>query len=54
MSNHSKPDRREFLKNVGLAGLSSVLVAPALSGARTPAPATPSAHGEDRGGVRGR
>jgi hypothetical protein len=43
MSRHSKPDRREFLKSVGLAGISSVLVAPALSGAPAPAPAAPAA-----------
>ena len=42
MSNLSKPDRREFLKSVGLAGISSVLVAPALSGAQTPAPVAPA------------
>jgi hypothetical protein len=42
MSNRSKPDRRGFLKSVGLAGISSVLVAPALSSARQPAPAAPA------------
>lgn len=41
MSSLSKPDRREFLKSVGLAGISSVLVAPALSGAQAPAPTAP-------------
>ena len=41
MSCLSKTDRREFLKNVGLAGISSVLVAPALSGAQAPVPAPP-------------
>jgi hypothetical protein len=34
----SKTDRRRFLKTVGLAGISSALVAPALSGAQVPAP----------------
>ena len=46
MSNHSNTDRREFLKSVGLAGFSSVLVAPALSGAQAPslvAPLVPAA-----------
>ncbi len=43
MSSRSSSDRREFLKNVGLAGLSSVLVAPALSGAQPPAPVAPAA-----------
>jgi hypothetical protein len=41
MSSLSKPDRRGFLKTVGLAGISSALVAPALSGAQVPAPAAP-------------
>jgi hypothetical protein len=41
MSSHSKADRRGFLKTVGLAGISSALVAPALSGAQAPAPAVP-------------
>ena len=41
MSSRTKTDRREFLKSLGLAGISSVLVAPALSGAQTPAPAAP-------------
>ena len=39
MPRRSKTDRREFLKRVGLAGFSSVFVAPALSGAQVPAPA---------------
>jgi hypothetical protein len=43
MSNRSKPDRRGFLKTVGLAGISSALVAPALCGAQGPAPVVPSA-----------
>jgi hypothetical protein len=38
MSHRSKSDRRRFLKTVGLAGISSALVAPALSGATAPAP----------------
>ena len=42
MSNLSKPDRREFLKSVGLAGISSALVAPALSGAPSPVPVAPA------------
>ena len=42
MSSHSKTDRREFLKTVGRAGISSALVVPALSGAAAPAPAVPS------------
>jgi hypothetical protein len=41
MSSRSKADRRQFLKTVGLAGVSSALVAPVLSGAQVPAPATP-------------
>ena len=41
MSCLSKTDRREFLKSVGLAGLSSALLAPALSGAQVPAPVSP-------------
>ena len=36
-----KTDRREFLKTVGLAGISSALVAPALTGAQASAPAAP-------------
>ena len=46
MSNRSKPDRRRFLKAVGLAGISSALVAPALSDAQPstpPAPPVPTA-----------
>jgi hypothetical protein len=42
MSSHSKTGRRGFLKSVGLAGLSSALVAPALSGAQAPAPVAPA------------
>ena len=42
MSSRSQADRRWFLKTVGLAGVSSALVAPALSGARVPAPAAPA------------
>jgi len=41
MSNRSKPDRRGFLKTVGLAGISSALVVPALSGAQAPSPSVP-------------
>ncbi len=37
MSNGSKTDRRRFLKAVGLAGLSSALVAPGLTSAQAPA-----------------
>lgn len=41
MSDHSQTDRRKFLKTVGLAGITTALVAPALSRARdgVPAPA---------------
>jgi hypothetical protein len=42
MSSLSKTDRREFLKTAGLAGISSALVAPALSGAQVPAPVAPA------------
>lgn len=42
MPSHSKADRRRFLKTVGLAGVSSALVAPALSGAQVAAPAAPA------------
>ena len=42
MSNRSNSDRRRFLKTVGLAGVSSALVVPALSGAQVPAPAAPA------------
>lgn len=42
MSSRSKADRRRFLKTVGLAGISSALVAPALSGAQVPAPVKPA------------
>jgi hypothetical protein len=38
MSSRSKSDRRRFLKTVGMAGISSALVAPAIS-AQVPAPA---------------
>jgi hypothetical protein len=41
MSNRTRPDRRGFLRTVSLAGISSALVAPALSGARPPASAAP-------------
>lgn len=41
MSHRSKSDRRRFLKTVGLAGISSALVVPVLSGAQSPAPAIP-------------
>jgi hypothetical protein len=43
MSSHSQTARREFLKTVGLAGISSSLVVPAISGAQAPAPAAPPA-----------
>jgi len=43
MPSHSKTDRREFLKTVGLAGISSALVAPSLSGAQAPVTASPAA-----------
>jgi hypothetical protein len=42
MSSREKSDRRRFLKTVGLAGVSSALVAPALSGAQLPAPGAPA------------
>jgi hypothetical protein len=42
MSSREKSDRRRFLKTVGLAGVSSALVAPALSGAQVPAPGAPA------------
>lgn len=38
MSNRPTPDRRGFLKTIGLAGISSALVAPALSAAQAPVP----------------
>jgi hypothetical protein len=41
MPSRSQTDRRGFLRTVGLAGISSALVAPALSGAQATAPATP-------------
>jgi hypothetical protein len=41
MSGDSNRDRREFLKTVGLVGISSALVVPALSAAQAPAPAAP-------------
>ena len=41
MSCLSNTDRREFLKSLGRAGISSVLVVPALSGAQVPAPVAP-------------
>ena len=43
MSSRSKPDRREFLKTVGLVGVSSALAVPALSAAPAPAPVAPPA-----------
>jgi len=49
MTDHSRTDRRRFLKTVGLAGITSALVAPALGGTpgaapvTTPAPAAPDA-----------
>jgi hypothetical protein len=39
MSDRSKTDRRRFLKTVGMAGITSALVAPVLAGAQVPAPA---------------
>jgi hypothetical protein len=42
MSSLSKTDRREFMKSVGLAGISSALVVPVLSSAQTSAPAAPT------------
>lgn len=42
MSSRSKPARREFLKTVGLAGISSALVAPVLAVAQTRAPVAPA------------
>jgi hypothetical protein len=42
MSSLSNTDRREFLKSVGLVGISSAFVAPALSGAQAPAPVAPA------------
>jgi len=43
MSDHAKSDRRQFLKTVGLAGITTALAAPALTRAQTrvPAPAGP-------------
>jgi len=41
MSDASKPDRRRFLRTVGMAGVSSALIVPALSGRAGPAPAAP-------------
>ncbi len=38
MSSVASTDRREFLKTVGLAGISSALAAPALAGTPAPAP----------------
>ncbi len=45
MSDHAKTDRRQFLKTVGLAGITTALAAPALTRAQTgvPAPAGPPA-----------
>jgi hypothetical protein len=39
MSDRPQPDRRQFLKTVGLAGITTALVAPALSGAQGGPPA---------------
>lgn len=39
MSDRSRTDRRQFLKTVGLAGITTALVAPALTGAPGPAAA---------------
>jgi hypothetical protein len=41
MSDRSQTDRRQFLKTVGLAGLTTALAAPALAGAQAP-PGTPA------------
>jgi hypothetical protein len=43
MSDHPQTDRRQFLKTVGLAGLTTALAAPALSRAQSgsPPPAAP-------------
>jgi hypothetical protein len=43
MSDHSKSDRRQFLKTVGLAGLTTALAAPALARAQAPVPTAPPA-----------
>ncbi len=46
MSRRRRTDRRQFLKTVGLAGVSSALVAPALSVAQAPVtPVAPAAPG---------
>lgn len=42
MSDRTKTDRRRFLKAIGMAGISSALVAPALTGAPLPAPPVPA------------
>lgn len=42
MSELPTPDRRRFLRTVGIAGLSSTLIPTAISLAQTPAPATTS------------
>jgi len=39
MSDRSQTDRRQFLKTVGLAGVTAALAAPALTGAQAPPPA---------------
>ena len=39
MSDRTQTDRRQFLKTVGLAGLTTALAAPALAGAQVPPPA---------------
>lgn len=41
MSEQPHTDRRQFLKTVGLAGLTTALAAPALSRAQGPTPAAP-------------
>ena len=38
MSDRSQTDRRQFLKNVGLAGLTTALAGPALARAQAPPP----------------
>jgi len=43
MSDHSKSDRRQVLKTVGLAGLTTALAAPALTRPQAPASTAPPA-----------
>ncbi len=54
MTRRRSTGRRRFLKTVGLAGMSSALVAPALSGAPTPPPKpeSPSASPDTLAGAK--